>query len=271
VVPVCMQSRPMDPSICPARGRFSAPCAHTPVSRVRRTWLPATINSTSARWNSRRRVLLESTGRPSGGIDLSRYHREARVPPLRGVQGLERIAAFAAWKLKYAVERRAVSHTAWFLPCRRKTATGRRGCTRPPGYAFCYILAATTIWAFRVRSSRPGPVRRSVEPAPEHPSVRFLVEKVWPVVRWEIPDSELLVVEGDCLPEKRTADRYSRIRLAGFVENLESAYKSASVVARRSFPGAGSSSRSSMRWRRGAGSDNFVRKRRIRGIPGKTS
>jgi glycosyltransferase involved in cell wall biosynthesis len=71
-------------------------------------------------------------------------------------------------------------------------------------------------------------------------SVRYLAEKVWPVVRLEIPDAELLVAGGG-LPakEREPLSCILGIRLTGFVENLEEVYKSASVFAAPVLSGGG--------------------------------
>jgi glycosyltransferase involved in cell wall biosynthesis len=70
--------------------------------------------------------------------------------------------------------------------------------------------------------------------------LRYLAEKVWPSVRREIPDAELLVVGGG-LPAKvqEALSGISGVRLTGFVENLELAYKSASVFAAPILSGGG--------------------------------
>ena len=70
--------------------------------------------------------------------------------------------------------------------------------------------------------------------------LRHLAEKVWPRVRWEIPDAELHVVGGG-LPgkEQELLSGIPGVRLTGFVENLELEYKSASVFAAPILSGGG--------------------------------
>jgi glycosyltransferase involved in cell wall biosynthesis len=70
--------------------------------------------------------------------------------------------------------------------------------------------------------------------------LRFLAEKVWPDVRREIPGAELLVVGGGLpLKEQELLSAIPGVRLTGFVEDLESEYKSASVFAAPILSGGG--------------------------------
>jgi glycosyltransferase involved in cell wall biosynthesis len=70
--------------------------------------------------------------------------------------------------------------------------------------------------------------------------LRYLAEKVWPRVRREIPDAKLHVVGGG-LParEQEALSGIPGVRLTGFVEDLESEYKSASVFAAPILAGGG--------------------------------
>ena len=70
--------------------------------------------------------------------------------------------------------------------------------------------------------------------------IRYLAEKVWPDVRREIPDAELLVVGGGLpVKEREPLSGIPGIRWTGFVENLELEYKSASVFAAPILSGGG--------------------------------
>jgi len=158
-----------------------------------------------------------------------------------GSHGLKRAAAFVAWKGKYAVERRAVSRyrTVFTLSDEDREWANR-----------LYPEA-------RIRVLRyPGGLDHAGLPRQEVPGrvlfvgalqrplniqyLRFLAEKVWPRVRREIPDAELLVVGGG-LPGKEQGllSGIPGIRLTGFVENLELEYKCASVFAAPILSGGG--------------------------------
>jgi len=156
-------------------------------------------------------------------------------------RGLERIAAFAAWKLKYAVERRAVSRYRMVFTLSEEDRDWAQR-LYPAARIRVLLYPGGNDYLGLPRQEVPGRVLfvGALNRPQNIQSVRFLVEKVWPVVRWEIPDSELLVVGGG-LParEKERLTGIPGIRLAGFVENLESAYKSASVVAAPILSGGG--------------------------------
>ena len=158
-----------------------------------------------------------------------------------GSHGLRRAAAFVAWKGKYAVEKRAVSRyrTVFTLSDEDREWANR-----------LYPEA-------RIRVLRyPGGLDHAGLPRQEVPGrvlfvgalqrplniqyLRFLAEKVWPRVRREIPDAELLVVGGG-LPGKEQGllSGIPGIRLTGFVENLELEYKCASVFAAPILSGGG--------------------------------
>ena len=156
-------------------------------------------------------------------------------------RGPGRVAAFAAWKAKYAVERRAVSRfrTVFTLSEEDRDWAGRlypaariRALLYPGGIDFLGLP----------RQEVPGRVLfvGALNRPQNIESVRYLAEKVWPVVRLEIPDAELLVVGGG-LPaaEKERLSGIPGIRLAGFVESIEMEYKSASVFAAPVLSGGG--------------------------------
>ena len=158
-----------------------------------------------------------------------------------GSHGMKRVAAFAAWKMKYAVERRAVARyrTVFTLSEEDREWANR-------------LYPETRIRVLHY----PGGIDHAGLPRQEVPGrvlfvgalqrplniqyLRFLAEKVWPLVRREIPDAELLVAGGG-LPEKEQGllSGIPGIRLTGFVENLELAYKSASVFAAPILSGGG--------------------------------
>jgi glycosyltransferase involved in cell wall biosynthesis len=156
-------------------------------------------------------------------------------------RGPGRIAAFGAWKVKYAVERRAVSRyrTIFTLSeedrdwAKRLYPAARIRVLHYPGGIDYLGLPRQEIPGrvlFVGALNRPQNIQ----------SVRFLAEKVWPVVRRDIPEAELLVVGGG-LPSKEKERLFGipGIRLAGYVENLEVVNKSASVFAAPVLSGGG--------------------------------
>jgi glycosyltransferase involved in cell wall biosynthesis len=158
-----------------------------------------------------------------------------------GSNGLKRVAAFAAWKGKHAVERRAVSR---FRTVFTLSEEDREWANR------LYPEARVRVLLYPGGIDHVGLPRREVPGrvlfvgALQRPLniqyLRYLAEKVWPSVRREIPDAELLVVGGG-LPAKvqEALSGISGVRLTGFVENLELAYKSASVFAAPILSGGG--------------------------------
>jgi len=158
-----------------------------------------------------------------------------------GSKGLKRITAFAAWKAKYAVERQAVSRyrTVFTLSDEDREWANR-----------LYPQSRIRVLHY------PGGIDHVGLPRQEVPGrvlfvgalqrplniqyLRFLAEKVWPDVRREIPDAELLVVGGGLpVKDQELLSRIPGIRLTGFVENLESEYKSATVFAAPILSGGG--------------------------------
>ena len=158
-----------------------------------------------------------------------------------GSNGVKRVAAFASWKLKNAVERRAVSRyrTVFTLSEEDREWANR-----------LYPEARVRVLLYPGGIDHVGlprqevPVRVLFVGALQRPLniqyLRFLAEKVWPDVHREVPDAELLVVGGG-LPDKEQElmSGIPGIRLTGFVENLELEYKSASVFAAPILSGGG--------------------------------
>ena len=158
-----------------------------------------------------------------------------------GSNGVKRVATFASWKLKYAVERRAVSRyrTVFTLSEEDREWANR-----------LYPEARIRVLLF------PGGIDHVGLPRQEVPGrvlfvgalqrplniqyLRFLAEEIWPRVRREIPDGELHVVGGG-LPvrEQELLSGIPGVRLTGFVENLEVEYKRASVFAAPILAGGG--------------------------------
>jgi len=158
-----------------------------------------------------------------------------------GSNGLNRVAAFVAWKGKHAVERRAVSRyrTVFTLSEEDREWANR-----------LYPEARVQVLHYPGGIDHVGLPRQEVSGrvlfvgALQRPLniqyLRYLAEKVWPFVRREIPDAELLVVGGG-LPAKvqEALSGILGVRLTGFVENLELAYKNASVFAAPILSGGG--------------------------------
>jgi len=158
-----------------------------------------------------------------------------------GSHGLNRVAAFVAWKVKYAVERRAISRyrTIFTLSEEDREWANR---LYPEARIRVLLYPGGIDHVGLPRQEVPGRVLfvGALQRPLNIQYLRYLAEKVWPVVRLEIPDAELLVVGGG-LPakEKERLSFVHGIRLAGFVENLELAYKSASVFAAPVLSGGG--------------------------------
>jgi glycosyltransferase involved in cell wall biosynthesis len=156
-------------------------------------------------------------------------------------QGLKRVATFAAWKMKYAVERRAVSRygTVFTLSDEDREWANR---LYPEVRIRVLFYPGGIDHAGLPRQEIPGRVLfvGALQRPLNIQYLRFLAEKVWPDVRREIPDAELLVVGGG-LPEKEQEllSGIPGVRLTGFVENLELEYKSASVFAAPILSGGG--------------------------------
>ncbi len=158
-----------------------------------------------------------------------------------GSTGAGRVAAFAAWKAKYALERKAVSRfrTVFTLSEEDRVWANR-----------LYPEARIRVLLYPGGIGHVGLPRKEVPGrvlfvgALQRPlNIRylcFLAEEVWPTVRREVPDAELLVVGGG-LPAivRERLTGIPGIRLTGFVENLEAEYKSASVFAAPILSGGG--------------------------------
>jgi glycosyltransferase involved in cell wall biosynthesis len=159
----------------------------------------------------------------------------------KGSNGLKRVAAFAVWKGKYAVERRAVSRyrTVFTLSDEDREWANR-------------LYPETRIRVLHY----PGGIDHVGLPRQEVPGrilfvgalqrplniqyLRFLAEKVWPLVRREVPYAELLVVGGGLpVKEQELLSGIPGVRLTGFVQNLELEYKRASVFAAPILSGGG--------------------------------
>jgi glycosyltransferase involved in cell wall biosynthesis len=158
-----------------------------------------------------------------------------------GSKGVKRVAAFASWKLKYAVERRAVSRyrTVFTLSEEDREWANR---LYPESRVRVLLFPGGIGHVGLPRQEVPGRVLfvGALQRPLNIQYLRFLAEKVWPQVRREIPDAELLVVGGG-LPEKEREllSGIPGVRLTGFVENLELEYKRASVFAAPILAGGG--------------------------------
>ena len=156
-------------------------------------------------------------------------------------RGPGRITAFGAWKVKYAVERRAVSRyrTVFTLSEEDREWANR---LYPETRIRVLLYPGGIEFVGHPRQEVPGRVLfvGALNRPQNIQAVRYLAEKVWPVVRKEIPDAELLVV-GSGLPgrEREVLSGIPGIRLAGFVENLEAEYCRASVFAAPVLSGGG--------------------------------
>ena len=155
--------------------------------------------------------------------------------------GLKRVAAFASWKLKYAVERRAVSRyrTVFTLSEEDREWANR---LYPEARIRVLLYPGGIDHVGLPRQEVPGRVLfvGALQRPLNIQYLRFLAEKVWPDVRREIPGAELLVVGGGLpVKEQELLSAIPGVRLTGFVEDLESEYKSASVFAAPILAGGG--------------------------------
>ena len=158
-----------------------------------------------------------------------------------GSHGLKRVATFAAWKMKYAVERRAVSrYRTVFTLSDEDREWGNR--LYPETRIRVLLYPGGIDHVGLPRQEIPGRVLfvGALQRPQNIQYLRFLAEKVWPRVRREIPDAELLVVGGG-LPDKEQEllSGIPGVRLTGFVQDLELEYKSASVFAAPILSGGG--------------------------------
>ena len=182
-----------------------------------------------------------SAVRPARGADLHDIIAKPAFRRYEETRGPGRIAAFAAWKVKYAVERRAVSRyrTVFTLSEEDREWANR---LYPEARIRVLLYPGGIDYLGLPRQEVPGRVLfvGALNRPQNIRSVRYLAEKVWPVVRLEIPDAELLVAGGG-LPakEREPLSGILGIRLTGFVENLEEVYKSASVFAAPVLSGGG--------------------------------
>ena len=158
-----------------------------------------------------------------------------------GSNGLKRVAAFAAWKGKHAVERRAVSRyrTVFTLSHEDREWANR---LYPDARVRVLLYPGGIDHVGLPRQEVPGRVLfvGALQRPLNIQYLRYLAEKVWPHVRREISDAELLVVGGGLpLKEEEMLSGIPGVRLTGFVEDLESEYKSASVFAAPILSGGG--------------------------------
>jgi glycosyltransferase involved in cell wall biosynthesis len=162
-----------------------------------------------------------------------RRYKEAR--------GVERATSYAAWILKRAIERRSVSRyrTVFTLSEEDRDWAGRLY----PGSRIRVLRYPGGI-GHRGLPRREIPGRVLFVGALNRPqnveSLRFLVLKAWPAVRREILDAELVVAGGGLPARERGAlSGEAGVRFAGFVEDLEAEYQSASVFGAPILSGGG--------------------------------
>jgi polysaccharide biosynthesis protein PslH len=155
--------------------------------------------------------------------------------------GPKRAVAFASWKLKYAVERRAVSRyrTVFTLSEEDREWANR---LYPEARVRVLLYPGGIDQVGLPRQEVPGRVLfvGALQRPLNIQYLRYLAEKVWPLVRREIPGAELLVVGGGLpVKEQEYLSGIPGFRLTGFVEDLESEYKRASVFAAPILAGGG--------------------------------
>ena len=155
--------------------------------------------------------------------------------------GLNRVAAFAVWKVRYAIERRAVSRyrTVFTLSDEDREWANR---LYPETRIRVLLYPGGIDHVGLPRQEVPGRVLfvGALQRPLNIQYLRFLAEKVWPHVRREIPDAELLVVGGGLpVKEHELLSNIPGVRLTGFVQDLELEYKSASVFAAPILSGGG--------------------------------
>lgn len=158
-----------------------------------------------------------------------------------GSHGLNRVAAFAVWRVRYAVERRAVSRyrTVFTLSEEDREWANR---LYPEARVRVLLYPGGIDHVGLPRQEVPGRVLfvGALQRPLNIQYLRFLAEKVWPDVRREIRGAELLVVGGGLpVKERELLSGIPGVRLTGFVEDLESEYKSASVFAAPILAGGG--------------------------------
>ena len=158
-----------------------------------------------------------------------------------GSHGLKRVATFAAWKMKYAVEKWAVSRyrTVFTLSEEDREWANR---LYPEARVRVLLYPGGIDHVGLPRQAVPGRVLfvGALQRPLNIQYLRYLAEKVWPDVRREVPGGELLVVGGGLpMNEQELLSGIPGVRLTGFVEDLESEYKSASVFAAPILAGGG--------------------------------
>lgn len=181
---------------------------------------------------------------PRGVPSVLTCHDIIAKPAFRryaSARGIPRIAAWGSWRMKQALEKKAVSgFRRVFTLSEDDREWAERLYPGVPVRVLCY----------------PGGIDYTGLPRKEVPNrilflgamnrpanmeaIRYFFREAWPSVRKAVPEAELTVAGGgmpDALNKELAVD--SHVTLAGFVERVEDAYKSAAIFVAPILAGGG--------------------------------
>jgi glycosyltransferase involved in cell wall biosynthesis len=181
---------------------------------------------------------------PRGVSSVLTCHDIIAKPAFRryaSTRGIPRIAAWGSWRMKRALEKKAVSgFRRVFTLSEEDREWGKR---LYPGVSFRVLRYPGGIdYMGLPRKEVPNRILflGAMNRPANQDAIRYFFREVWPYVRKAVPEAELTVAGGgmpDALKMELAVD--PRVTVAGFVDSVEDAYRSAAVFVAPILAGGG--------------------------------